>query len=214
MTFSTLLPKAYRTPLLIGVATFAGRIGFSYAKHIWTKENIVIIPATPEAEPITNDDNLEETFVLDEGDMYVVKEDVVEEVVETRINVFLADSSWNEEHELSQRTPHAPYIITCEEYVSDDLNYKQSTVTYYAEDDIMANEADVPIYDWNSLMGDLRWGHGSNDKNVVYIRNEAHRQEWEVLLHQGSYEVEVQGLHDDNGELRHSQRRILKFRDD
>lgn len=210
MTFSTLLPKAYRTPFLIGVAAFTGRLGFEYAKHIWTKESIVIIPPSPEPEV-----PLDATFVLD-GGMYIVNgDDVAEESTpDIRINVFLADSSWNEEYELEQRSPHAPYIITCDEYIADDFGNKQSTVTYYAEDDIMANESDIPIYDWNNLMGDLRWGHGSNDKNVVYIRNEALRQEWEVLLHQGSFEVEVQGLHDDNGELKHSQRRILKFRDD
>jgi len=225
---STLLPKAYRTPLLIGVVTCAGRIGFEYAKNMWTKESIVIIPADPVGDLI---DPLDATFPLSsdgpdpiigalmktEVDEYI--KESVESIAhdkepETRVNVFRVDDSWDEEYELEHRNPDVPYVITVDEYIGAEFDFKQSTVTYYASDDIMANEADVPIYNWNSLMGDLRWGHGSNDKNVVYIRNESLGQEWEVLLHQGSYEVEVQGLHEEDGELKHSQHRVLKFRDD
>jgi hypothetical protein len=214
MNMSTLLPKAYRTPLLIGVVTCAGRIGFEYAKSMWTKESIVIIPADPVGDFL---EPLDATFPLLTEVEYI--EESVESIShdkepETRVNVFRVDDSWDEEYELEHRNPDVPYVITVDEYIGAEFDFKQSTVTYYASDDIMANESDVPIYNWNSLMGDLRWGHGSNDKNVVYIRNESLGQEWEVLLHQGSYEVEVQGLHEEDGELRHSQHRVLKFRDD
>jgi hypothetical protein len=211
---STLLPKAYRTPLLIGVVTCAGRIGFEYAKNMWSKESIVIIPADPVGDFL---EPLDATFPLSTEVEYI--EESVESIShdkepETRVNVFRVDDSWDEEYELEHRNPDVPYVITVDEYIGAEFDFKQSTVTYYASDDIMANESDVPIYNWNSLMGDLRWGHGSNDKNVVYIRNESLGQEWEVLLHQGSYEVEVQGLHEEDGELKHSQHRVLKFRDD
>jgi hypothetical protein len=136
----------------------------------------------------------------------------------TRVNVFMAptDDDWDYELELSQRDPELPYTLHVDEYLSDEMGYKQETVTYYAGDDIMADLHDVPIYNWSAFMGALNWGHGSKDKNVVYIRNEKLHREWEVLLHRGSFEVEVLGLQmEHGGELKHShQHTIRKFRDD
>lgn len=135
------------------------------------------------------------------------------------VNVFAKDDGdWDNDLELSQRKGGSePYIIHQEEFVADEMGFKQTTVTYYAGDDILADEADTPVYDFHGLMGDLRFGHGSRDPNVVYIRNEGIHMEWEVLLHDGHYSVEVAGLEMDEAveeELRHSHTRVLKFRGD
>lgn len=126
-------------------------------------------------------------------------------------NIFELDDNWDMEHELSSRDPEFPYIISSDEYLENATDYKQETVTYYEGDDTMANVADVPIHNWPSMMGQLRWGHGSLDPSVVYVRNERLHREWEILLVKGSFEIEVQGLHIEDGELRHV---IRKFRED
>jgi hypothetical protein len=153
--------------------------------------------------------------MLDEEALIAKEAEEELEVVEEQklVNIFtVPDGEWDMEYELEQRSPNAPYVIHADEYLEGEFGYKQETVTYYDGDDIMATMADVPIYNWASMMGDLKWGHGSKDKSVVYIRNEDMSREWEVLLHHGSFEIETQGLHIEGGELQHSHR-VPKFRD-
>ena len=133
----------------------------------------------------------------DEDSFYTAQEQSLPEVILEEkpyiehVNVFHTRDKWDYEMELSTRTPDSPYIIHADEYISDEMDFRQETVTYYVGDDIMADLHDVPIYNYQSLMGELRWGHGSGDNNVVYIRNEKTKQEWEVLKHLGRFELEV-----------------------
>lgn len=132
------------------------------------------------------------------------------------VNIFaIDDPDWDYEIELNNRDNETPYILHKDEFFAEEMGFRQTTVTYYAGDDIMSDEAETPVYDYNKLMGPLKWGHGSGDPNVVYVRNEKTRQEWEVILHTGRYEVEVLGNEYVNAlaedELRHSNNR--RFRD-
>lgn len=131
------------------------------------------------------------------------------------VNVFTTDDGdWDYEAELSTRTSNLPYVLHQEEFINDEMGYRQETVTYYAGDDIMADPTDTPIYNFSAIMGELKFGHGSRDKSIVYIRNEPMGMEWEVLLHQGSFEQEVLGLEmqkdAEEDQLRHST--VQKFR--
>lgn len=122
------------------------------------------------------------------------------------------DRGWDYEEELSTRDPMAPYVIHQEEFINDEMGYHQETLSYYAGDDIMADTDDTPIYNYSGLMGELKFGHGSRDPNVVYIRNEAIHMEWEVLLNPDAFSEEVLGLaleKDNENDLRHS---VQKFR--
>jgi hypothetical protein len=219
---SSLLGKRYGLPVLLGAVAFAAEMSRGYILDRIRNRSMIIVPAEP--EQIVSDNIYDETEALElldvALDQYIASFEEVEEDEEidltpSRVNIFLdADSGWNYEYEIQHRTPDVPYVIHADEFINDEMGYKQKTVTYYETDDIMADEADVPIYNWPTLMGELKWGHGSKDKNVVYIRNEKEHKEWEVLLHSGSYEIEVQGLRIDRGELMHSQHRVPKFRND
>ena len=68
------------------------------------------------------------------------------------------------------------------------------------------------MFDFHNVVGDLRFGHGSNDPNVVYIRNDRLKAEYEVLLNSGSYQEEILGQKfekEAKDELKHS---TYKFR--
>ena len=146
-----------------------------------------------------------------DGVQVVVEDDRV------TVNVFTNDDGdWDHEVELSQRQSEVPYILHVDEFVENDFDFTQETVTYYAGDDIMVDSHDVPMYGHAGIMGDLRFGHGSKDPSIVYIRNEALQMEWEVMLHTGMYSVEILGQEADQEieeEIRHSNRRPLKFRE-
>ena len=131
------------------------------------------------------------------------------------VSIFSAPAQWDYETEFAQRSPDRPYVIHQEEYMNEEMGYRQETVTYYAGDDILADAKDTPIYNRGIRLGTLLFGHGSNDKSVVYIRNEAEQMEWEVLRHDGSFELEVLGLEAEqeiDAELRHAS--PLKFKRD
>lgn len=131
------------------------------------------------------------------------------------VHVFVnPDGDWDYEAELTTRDSQGPYVIHIDEFMADEMDYHRDTLTYYSGDDIMADSDDTPIYNYAGLMGELKFGHGSKDPNVVYIRNEKIHMEWEILLHEGMFSEEVLGLameNDAETEIHH-ERSVLKFR--
>lgn len=132
------------------------------------------------------------------------------------VNVFSAeDNDWDYEEELKTRGPDRPFIVHRDEYFSQEADgYSQSTLTWYNGDSILVDEHDVPIYGHENIVGELIFGKGSGDKNVVYVRNDKLEAEYEVLFDPGSYLVEVLGEQVESSlsspeDIRHS---ITKFR--
>ena len=102
------------------------------------------------------------------------------------------DDTWDYEFETANRNRTTPYVIHRDEFHNDEMGYLelggQRCFTYYAADDIVTDEMDVPIYRWQDRLGPLKFGHGSGDPNIVYIRNEAESEEYEVLHSDESYQ--------------------------
>lgn len=124
---------------------------------------------------------------------------------------------WDYEAEVAQRTREAPYVIHEDEFVQNEKGYIQGAVTFFEADGVMANDDDVPIHDYVKIMGELKFGHGSGDPTVVFIRNDELGLEWEVQKDPNSYETIVLG-HDienqyEQSELKHSNS-LGRFRDE
>lgn len=158
----------------------------------------------------------DEELTTQSDDLDLVPE---EEIVYERVNVFTDPESgdeWDEEAEVAARVDGEPYVIRVEEFIENENGWNQETMTYYEGDDIVADSQEVPIYGHSDLMGPLKFGHGSGDKNIVYIRSEKYHKEWEVLRHVGRYEFEVAGQTIEQEfearDLKHSNDR--KFRSD
>jgi hypothetical protein len=110
------------------------------------------------------------------------------------------------EAELRRRDPDGPYLITEEEYLEAGPQYEQVSFTYYAGDGVLTNVSDEVIDNIEGSVGSanlLRFGDGSNDENVVYVRNCNLEMDIELTQSAGKYSVEVAGFDDEN-ELRHS----------
>jgi hypothetical protein len=144
--------------------------------------------------------------------------EVVEEVVPAvERNVFESDEpdtyfDYDEESVRRKEFPSKPFVITKDEFDSEEENDQQS-LTYYDGDDVLTDEADQPISDKEATIGFenlLRFGHGSGDPKVVYVRNPKLEVDFEVVHSDGKYAKEVLGF--DDGELQHSDRRPRKFR--
>lgn len=131
----------------------------------------------------------------------------VETVSEVR-NVF-NDPSFDYEEEKKLRTKEAPYIITHDEFFDKENEYEDQKLTYYEDDDTLVNENDRPVDDL-TLVGEdhlARFGHGSRDRNIVYVRNDKLEMDFEIVLAKGSY-LEALGLGPEpDNSLKHSNQR-------
>lgn len=113
-------------------------------------------------------------------------------------NVFVdaeVEDEWDMATEIAARAPEQPYVIHVDE--RHETEYDESTLTYYAGDDVLCDEQDKVIDNRELIVGDGnldKFGHGSNDPNVVYIRNDQLCVEVEVVKSDNSYAEEVHGL--------------------
>lgn len=101
------------------------------------------------------------------------------------------------ESERRNRTEEAPYIISHSEFHGNDLEYQQSTITYYAGDAVLADEQDEPIEDVDATVGLnnlTRFGEFSDGQYCVYVRNDARGIDYQILGSDGKYAVEVAGF--------------------
>ena len=147
---------------------------------------------------------------------------LVEEVVETveiTKNVFTSgDSSewaaepdgWDYDTEMANRQefPDKPYVIKSEEFLSNEENHEQVTLTFYRGDDTLTDEREDPIDNQSYTVGEDnldKFGYGSGDENIVYIRNLKLGMDFEIILNKGKYHEEVLGMHpSDTRDLKHS----------
>jgi len=149
----------------------------------------------------------------------------LQEDVEGRVrqNVFdgrePAEEEWDYEAELRIRAenPDKPYILHHDEYYENETEFEQATLTYYEGDDTLVDEKDVPVPDEDATVGEdalTAFGHGSKDKNVVFVRNDKLEMDFEIVRSNGKFSVEVLGFDDqEESELRHSYSRPgRKFR--
>jgi hypothetical protein len=111
------------------------------------------------------------------------------------------DAGWNYAKELDSRTPNAPYVIHQDEHKSSEFEYVQVSYIYYDADDVLIDLDDNrPITNASLVVGEnnLKWGHGSDDEDVVFIRNDRLELDIQITRSPKSYEEEVLGLENDN----------------
>lgn len=107
------------------------------------------------------------------------------------------NAHWDYEEELKSRTPDEPYVIHQDEYNRSNLNYNKVVYTYYADDDVVTNsENDHPIPHGDIVVGldNLKFGHGSDDSEVVYVRNDRLMTDMQICRLNASFEEEVLGM--------------------
>lgn len=152
------------------------------------------------------------------------EEELITEVVAERVEVttrrvfdeekpdLTAYEGWNYETEVARRNGDRPYIISEEEYLNAEREgYEQVALTYFENDDVLIDESEDIIPDPDGIVGEdnlMRFGHGTRDKNALYIRNEQLETEFEIVRSKKSYTADVLGF------IEHSHKsRARKFRD-
>lgn len=135
-------------------------------------------------------------------------------VTKEEVGMPLIENDWNYQRELQRRSPIRPYVIHRDEKDENEV-YDTVTYTYYEEDDVLCNEGDDVIGkdERDALIGEAnleRFGHGSGDASIVYIRNDKLEMQMEVVRSPNSYAEEVHGFqHSENPAPRYRRERRL-----
>jgi hypothetical protein len=94
------------------------------------------------------------------------------------------------------RDPEFPYVIDQDEFMQNEPGFEQGTLSYFAKGGVLVDDHDTPIDNADVVIGTdfaTRFGEGSSDENVVHIRNEKLRMDFEVCRSENSYEEDVLG---------------------
>jgi hypothetical protein len=128
------------------------------------------------------------------------------------------EAEWDYHKERSRRSPLRPYVIHIDER-DEGHSYEGVMYTYFEEDDVLLNEREeiMDAGDRERVVGESnleRFGHGVDDPDCVYIRNDQLSMIIEITRTHGSYEQEM-GFTPEP-ELRHSfqRRERMRFDDD
>lgn len=94
-----------------------------------------------------------------------------------------------------------PIVISEEEYISD-YRFEKVTITYYKEDQTLADEDETIIDDVEAVVSQKAIDElVAEDLDAVYVRNERLGIDYEVAMNENSYHEVVLGILDDDEEV-------------
>lgn len=111
------------------------------------------------------------------------------------------------------RSPDHPYVISFAEFQEDETHYDKISIEYFEADNTLADDRDQIIPDVDEMIGRRnlsRFGQGSEDPNIVYIRNERIHVDFEVAYNPRGYAEIILGV---ETEPKHK-RQIQRMRED
>lgn len=107
--------------------------------------------------------------------------------------------------EIPPRSPDRAYVISVGEWGDNDNAYDQITLTYWADDDVLADDAGKEVRKREEIVGEAnlhRFGFLSEDADIVYVRNERLRADYEITKDERSWSEVVQGVKPDEDDGR------------
>lgn len=167
-------------------------------------------PKKPKQEPIVQArviQHIESGSMKDKIDDMISEEIPPEEeyddpgdyLVSDNRNVWDDEWDWDLEERLYRSKkigPNPPYVIHKDEYDRDENDWGHEEIIYYAGDSVYVDRDEKPIHNFIHIVGDVadKFGHGSKDPNIVFVRNEKIEMEYEILRHEGHYSEDVLGI--------------------
>lgn len=95
-----------------------------------------------------------------------------------------------------ERSEEEPYVVSISEWSNDEEDFDKITVRYFEEDETLVEELRSETLPIDSVgeANMLRFGVGSQDESIVYVRNEKLKIDFEVIRDEGSYTSTVLGI--------------------
>lgn len=127
---------------------------------------------------------------------------------------------WDKEVLYREANPQGPYAIHEDEYASGSANFHIQEMLYYAVDQIVCEQLDPRsmMYDHALKLGDVKFGYGTHDVDVAFVRNPLYRTDYQITQMHDSYTESVMGIvadeEADDAELAHMDRPLRMRRID
>lgn len=126
------------------------------------------------------------------------------------------DTLGEETIEEPPRSANAPYVISTEEWYANETNYDQITLTYWADDDVLADDNERMVTQIDEVVGATnmhRFGFKSDNIDIVYVRNDRLKVDYEVTKDERNYAEVIHNI--DPSELNDSAaRRRMRSNDE
>lgn len=191
-------------------------LAMGQAEKIKDKAVEDVVKATIRADKAKRDTELKAKGLLKETIVAAAEViDDAEEEIEEEDEVGKYVDPYDFETEAPLRMITVPYIITVDEFFgSDEEDYNKLSIDYWAGDRVLSDDKEEHIPDVEGTVTEAnleRFGHGSNDPNLVYVRNDRLQTDFEICYNPGSYSREVLGMLEHANEYK---RKPRKFRQD
>jgi hypothetical protein len=116
-----------------------------------------------------------------------------------------------------KRDPNGPYVISIDMFMEeyDDSPYQKVELTWFDGDEILVDSRNQIVPNVADLIGTNnlnRWGDGTTDPSMVYIRNERQGIDIELTRDDQTYSRAILGIPSDE-EVRRSMVKPLKMRE-
>lgn len=89
-----------------------------------------------------------------------------------------------------------PYLISVDEFMTSNEEYDKTTITYFEGDDTLCDEREEIVPDVEGVITAdalTRFGQLSNDRNIVYVRNDKISTDFEVIRDRRNWHEVVAG---------------------
>lgn len=102
------------------------------------------------------------------------------------------DAHWQSEHRAALAEGQRRYIIHEDEYHENEGEFQDRRIMFFEGDNMLVDEDDTPILDVQGIVGEtnLQFGLGSNDSDVVHVRNDDIQVIFEITRHSGNWSDE------------------------
>jgi hypothetical protein len=175
------------------------------------------------ARKVAKDNEDAKALVEDLGYM-TSSDDIREAAPETTVvNVFAespAVPDWNQPAADAERNEKAIYILSRDEFLTNEREFDERQFSYYGGDDQLVDEQDQVVHDVVGHIGVeslFKFGYGSGDEDIVYVQNETKGCIYEITRTDGKYSEVVLGIEAEeaaDAELQHSApRRFRQYND-
>lgn len=152
-----------------------------------------------EVEVEEETDIVEEEIVeeSDEDSLIAVNNDIYEDLASTYITETLGEGDTDGDN-VSE-----PYVISRDSYENEYLDYHKENLVYFVKDEVLSDDHDEIVEQWIRVIGDealISFGEGSDDEDVVFVRNHRMRTDFEIVREDQSYAENVLGTKEDTQE--------------
>lgn len=90
-----------------------------------------------------------------------------------------------------------PFVISAEQWFQNETDYSQITLTYWADDDVLTDDARRVVTDVDNVVGATnlhRFGFKSDDADLVYVRNHRLSADYEITKDERNWGEVVHGV--------------------